>query len=172
MEVLIRVEVSTDTADPKITGQEVERVHRGRRLQRHRGSLKAFMTCADLLPRRTDSSRETLRGKPTFLEDMTMLRMGVGTCNDNTFPLMITNESVMSCHTCQSVLLQMCSTKRKPWKLEVLQARFPQWTSSPEWCSPPSEPSQRLWFKSDQNYVNQPNQIITLSTVCMQCFNI
>lgn len=132
MEVLIRVEVSTDTADPKITGQEVERVHRGRRLQRHRGSLKAFMTRADLLPHRTDSSREKLRGKPTFLEDMTMLRMGVGTCNDNTFPLMVTNESVISCHTCQSVLLRMCSTKRKPGKLEVLQARFPQLTSSPE----------------------------------------
>lgn len=146
MEVLIRVEVSTDTTDPKITGQEVEWVHRGRRLQRHRGSLKAFMTCADLLPRRTDSSREML--KPTFLEDMTMLRMGVGTCNDNTFPLMITNESVISCHTCQSVLLRVCSAKRKPWKLEVLQARFLQWTSSPEWCSQPSEPSQHLWFKT------------------------
>lgn len=72
------------------------------------------MTGADLLPRRTDSSRETLRGEPTFLEDMTMLRMGVGTCNDKTFPLMITNESVISCHTCQSVLLRMCSAKRKP----------------------------------------------------------
>lgn len=30
MEVMIRVEVSTNTADPKITRQEVDRVHGGK----------------------------------------------------------------------------------------------------------------------------------------------
>lgn len=50
MGVLIKVEVSTDTADPNKAKKET-------------GKLKAFMTCADLLTRKTDSSKEKLRGK-------------------------------------------------------------------------------------------------------------
>lgn len=110
MEVLIRVEVSTDTADPKITRQEVERVHGGNG-EKDRGELRPFMTCADLLPCRTDS-RERLRGQRTFFEDMTRLRMGVGTCDKKAL-LMIINESVMSV-TCLSVLLWSCTMKHKP----------------------------------------------------------